>query len=126
MADRESIMIWVPPDFKRAVRNVANRQGRSLTAVTRDALFGDPDLLDEYLAITPPDQVQPPAPAMHARRAEKKAVAAKVGGDPDAGTCGECGAEMIKIDGTVLGKTTFTRWACPSCEFKHLQRTTIG
>lgn len=125
MPERESIMIWVPPDFKRAVRNVAKRQGRSLTAVTRDALFGDPDLLDEYLAITPHEKVQPPAPAMHARRAEKKAVAAKVGGDPDSGSCGACGKPMKKVDDTVLGRTRFTRWLC-QCGFKHLQRTTIG
>ena len=125
MKGRESIMIWVPPEFKRAVQNVANRQGRLLTAVTRDALFGDPDLLDEYLAIVPPEQVQAPAPAMHARRAEKKAIAAKVGGDPDAGICGECGTKMIKVDDTTLGKTVFTRWFC-GCGFKHLQRTPVG
>lgn len=125
MPERESIMIWVPTEFKQAVRNVAKRSGRSMSAVTRDALFSDPDLLDEYLAIAPPDKVQAPAPVLHALRAERKAQAAKVGGDPDSGTCGDCGKAMIKVDDTTLGKTCFTRWFC-GCGFKHLQRTPIG
>ena len=96
MTGKESILIWVPTEFKLAVRNVAKRTGRTISGVVRDAMFGDPDLLDEYLAITDPDKVQAPAPTMHARRAERKAQAAKVGGDPDAGICGACGKPMKK------------------------------
>jgi len=91
----------------------------------RDALFGDPDLLDEYLDLIPPDLVPAPAAVAHARRAERKAQAAKVGGDPDAGVCGACGKPMKKVDDTTLGKTVFTRWRC-QCGFKHLQRTPVG
>lgn len=119
---KESLLIWVPTRFKEAVRAVAKRKGRSMSDVTRDALFGDPDLLDEYLATTPIKEVQSPAPAMHARRAERKAKAIAVGGDPDSGTCGDCGKAMVKVDDTPLGKTIFTRWFC-GCGFKHLQRT---
>lgn len=121
---KESILIWVPAGFKQSVRAVAKRSGRTISAVTRDALFSDPDLLDEYLATTPIDEVQPPAPVMHARRAERKAKAAKVGGDPDSGTCGDCGRAMKKVDDTKLGKTIFTRWTC-RCGFHHLQRKVI-
>lgn len=125
MTGKESILIWVPTDFKLAVRNIAARTGRSMSAITRDALFFDPDLLDEYLAITDPDNVQPPAPAAIARRAEAKAKAVLVGGDPDSGSCGTCGKPMKKVDDTVLGRTRFTRWSCV-CGFRHLQRTPIG
>lgn len=124
MTGKESILVWVPTEFKLAVRNVGKRTGRTISAVVRDAMFGDPDLLDEYLDLTPPDKVQAPAPAMHARRAERKAKAASVGGDPDAGVCGACGKPMKKIDDTILGRTKFTRWRCP-CGFRHLQRTPI-
>lgn len=125
MTGKESILIWVPTEFKLAVRNVAKRTGRTISGVVRDAMFGDPDLLDEYLAITDPDNVQPPAPTMHARRAERMAQAARVGGDPDAGLCGYCGKPMKKVDETILGRTRFTRWGC-RCGFKHLQRTPVG
>lgn len=122
---KESILIWVPIEFKLAVRAVARRSGRTMSAVTRDALFGDPALLDEYLSTTSADQVQAPAPAVHARRAEAKAKAVLVGGDPDKGLCGDCGKAMKKVDDTPLGKTIFTRWTC-KCGFRHLQRTPIS
>lgn len=73
----------------------------------------------------PADEVQPPAPVMHARRAEARARAARVGGDPDAGLCGECGEQMEKVDETTLGKTVFVRWNC-KCGYRHLQRRTTS
>jgi len=68
VTDKEWITVWIPIEFKLAVRNVGKRTGRTISAVVRDALFGDPDLLDEYLDLIPAGTQTPGRAAPAARQ----------------------------------------------------------